>query len=315
MDVKKFFAVVVENWPAKVLSLALAILLFVFHRMSTLETRSFFAPLAIQSLSALSPAAPYPGMIRVSVRGESADLYSILENDIEVYVDMEKINTPGSYNIPVKWRKKGTAQDVEPLQISVDPAEITFSLDRKISKYVPLVAGFAGQTETGYNMISHSLDPSQVIIEGPMALIGSIHELRTEPVDLSGRRRDFSLTTAILNTEPLITIRGDRTTSFFGTISQVIPVRNIPNFPISIRGLQEEFSGFLETRSAAIHLEGDNQEMVERFVPPQGFLGVDCSEIREPGIYILRVLYGSAEGVSLRVEPQEVRIRISQTGE
>ena len=82
-----------------------------------------------------------------------------------------------------------------------------------------------------------------------------------------------------------------------------------------ISGLVNGFTGELGIKTGSIRLEGDNQSVVERFEPPPGFLKVDCSGISEPGVYILRVISGTAEGVRLMVEPQEVKIEISQTGD
>ena len=311
MDLRKLFARAANNWPAKVISLALAIILFIIHRMGILETRFFFTEIAIEHLSAMMPSASYPRMIRVSLRGEANNLNSILENDIEAYVDMEKIDAPGVYKVPVQWRKKGTALEVEPLQISVDPAEITFSLDYRISKFVPLAASFLGRVETGYNMTSYSLNPAQVIVEGPAALMGSISELNTDFIDLAGRKENFTLTAAILQRDPLLVMRGNGTTEFSGHISQIITVRNLHNVPIVITGLHEGFSGELEINTGSIHLEGENQAAVENFEAPPDFLQVDCGEIFEPGIYLLKVLPGTAEGVRLKAEPAELEIVVS----
>ena len=315
MDYRKIFARLVENWPAKVLSLGLAIILFVFHRMNSLETRSFLAPITIENLNAMMPSSPYPRMIRVNLKGEGKSLYSFLEDDIEPYVDMEEFSVPGAYKVPIKWRKKGTAQDVEPLQITVDPMEITFSLDYKISKFVSLIANFEGQVESGYNMTSYSFNPNQVIIEGPVSLLGGISELQTESIDLSGRRSDFSVTASVLRPSSLIVIRGEGTTEFSGAISQLIPVRNITNVPIIITGIQEGFTAELEIKNGSIHLEGENRAAIEGFVPAPDFLRVDCSGISEPGIYILRVIAGNVMGISLRTEPQEVKIQIDSIGD
>ena len=42
MTVKKLTEKLLENWPAKIVCLALALLLFLFYRMSTLDERFFF---------------------------------------------------------------------------------------------------------------------------------------------------------------------------------------------------------------------------------------------------------------------------------
>ena len=313
MNIRKLFSLAVQNWPAKVLSLALALILFAFHRMMTLETRFFSAPLNIEHLNSLVPSSPYPRMIRVSLKGEANSIYSILDDDIEVYVDMENYNTPGRYVIPVQWRKKGTTEGVEPLQISVDPVELTLSLDQKISKFVPVIASFKGQIDPGYNMVSYSLNPSQVIIDGPAELMRGISEVYTDYIDLDGRTGNFASTASIMHSNPLIVIRGSGLAEFSGIVNQIVPVRNIANVPIVITGMKEGFSGVLEIKTGSIHLEGDNYAEVERFSPPSDFLRVDCSGINEPGIYFLKVITAAAENLKFRIEPTEVKIEISNT--
>jgi len=311
LDGRKLFAKAVENWPAKVLALGLAIILFVFHRMTTLENRFFSVPLTVERKASLMPSSSYPRMIRVGLRGEANSIYPILEDDIEVYVDVEKFDTPGVYTVPVQWRKKGTALGVEPLQITVDPMEITLSLDNKISKVVPLTASLQGQVETGYTMTSYSLNPAQVVIDGPAELLWSVSEVFTEAVDLDGRRSDFTTTVNILNRDPLMVIRGNGTTEFHGIISQIIAVRNIAAIPITVTGLMDGLAGELETKAGSIHLEGETQNVLDKFDPPPDFLKVDCSGINKPGTYVLKVIAGTVEDMSLRLDPEEVTIRIS----
>jgi hypothetical protein len=315
LDGRKLLAKAVENWPAKVLCIGLAIVLFVFNRMSTLEARFFSAPLNVEHLNTLMPSGSFSRMIRVSLRGEANSIYPIMEDDIEVYVDMEKFVSPGTYVVPVQWRKKGTALGVEPLQITVDPMEISLSLDYKISKFVPLAATFEGQVEAGYTMTSYSLNPTQVIVDGPAGLMGGISELYTESIDLNGRRNDFSVAVNILRRDPLIIIRGNGIAEFQGAVNQIVPVRNILNVPIVITGMKEGFTGELEIKAGNIHLESENQEAVAIFEPSPDFLKVDCSGISEPGTYILRVITGDTGNIKLRVEPVEVKIHINNAGD
>jgi len=266
-----------NNWPAKALSLVLAILLFVFHRMSTLETRFFSVPVMIEHLDGMMPASPYPQIIRLSVRGESGSVYSILEGSIETFLDMTDFNTPGIYVVPVQWRKTGITPGAQPLQISVEPAQITLAIDYRISRLVPVIANFRGQVETGYDMTGFDIYPSQVIIDGPAQLMSGISRLYTEMIDLGGRSGNFTMTANILQSDPLIAIRGYGITEFTGFINQIVPARNISNVPIAITGLREGFTAELEMDTANIHLEGENLEEVNSFTPPPEFLMVDLS--------------------------------------
>ncbi|MCL2601942.1 MAG: CdaR family protein [Treponema sp.] len=311
MNIRTIASQAVENWPAKVLSIALAIMLFVFHRMSALEERFFSIPLSIDRNGPLVPSASFPRMIRVTMRGEPNSIFSILESDIEVYIDMNRIEQPGVYTVPVQWRKRSVMQGAEPVQITVDPMEITLSLDHRISRAVPVTADLRGQIDTGHVMTQHSLNPAEVIIEGPAGLISGIPEIFTEAINLSGRQSDFLVVAAILSPDPLMIIRGSGTSEFRGSVRQIISVRNIATIPIAITGLPPELAGKLEPAAANIRIEGTNQAALQAFAPGEDFLRIDASDIDSPGEYIVRVLTAPAENMSISVEPGEVRLSVS----
>jgi hypothetical protein len=310
LDSKRTFAKIVQNWPAKVLSIVLAVFLFVFYRISTLEERFFSVPLNVETTGNLTPSSSYPRMIRVRVRGDPNSIYPILEEDIEAFVDFEKYEVPGTYHSPVEIRKKGTALGADPLEITSDPLEITISLDQRISKFVPLSANIRGRLDSGYSLSSYTLNPTQVIIDGPSGLIGSISELHTDFIDLDGRTGDFSMTVNILNRDPLIVIRGNGVTEFRGFISRIIPVRNIAEIPIRLTGLDERFAGQSEIRAGSIHLEGRSQYELDRFTLPPDFLYVDCSEISRPGSYTLKVLSAPVANLTMTIDPEKVVVHV-----
>jgi hypothetical protein len=312
----RLFSKAVENWPVKVLSLGLAIILFIFHRMSILETRYFFSPLNIEHLGVMMPSSPYSSVIRVSLRGEADSVRSVLEDDIEVFVDMSAFNTRGSYFVPVEWRKRGPAQGLEALQITVEPREIYITLDYRISKLVPLVPIFQGQPESGYAMLSYSLNPSQVTIDGPAEQVAGIYELYTDVINLNYRRSgDFSERVNILNDTSLVLIRGDGIVEFRGSVGRFTAQKHIPAVPLGMVGLADGFVAELETPVINLYLQGEGQEIVDRFVLTPYFVRLDGSGITEEGTYVLGVLTGTAEGIFFTAEPNEITVRIRELGD
>jgi YbbR domain-containing protein len=314
LNSRKLLARAAENWPAKVLSVALAIILFVFHRMSSLEDRFFSVPLKVEMDNSLVPASSYTRMIRVSLRGDATSIYPILEDDIEAYIDLKSYNTPGQYRVPVLIRKQGTALGVEPLEISVEPMEISLGLDRKISKYVPLTANFRGNVPPGYDLISHTLTPTQVVVDGPLTLLGNVSELYTDFIDLEGRSENFSATVNILNRDPLLVIRGSGTTEFHGFIQRMVPVRNFADLPITLKELDEDLEAELDVKSGTVRLDGD-QSRLDLFVPPPVFLYADCSAVTGPGTYTLPLKVDLPPGINLaRQDPQAVVVTVTRKG-
>jgi YbbR domain-containing protein len=150
LNVKKIFEKAIENWPAKVLSVVLAIILFVFHQISTLVEESFSAPLTIESSGQLVPSSSYDESVRITLRSDERNINSVDREDIEVYVDLMKIETPGTYSVPVMVRKTGTAVGVDPLEIRVNPSEIEITLDYRTAKSVSVTPNFRGNLDSGY---------------------------------------------------------------------------------------------------------------------------------------------------------------------
>jgi len=131
LNTRKLLKIITDKWPVKVLSIAAAVILLVFHEMSIQETRNFSTIIQMELSDELIPAGSYTQLVKVSLRGNASGIYSISEDDIEAYIDIRKNTKEGMNRLPVQIRKKGNALKVEPLEITVDPIEITLMLERK----------------------------------------------------------------------------------------------------------------------------------------------------------------------------------------
>jgi YbbR domain-containing protein len=312
LNPRKILQKAAENWVAKVLSIALALVIFIFHRFNSLESRFFSSPLVLVELpSHLCPSQPYARMVKVTLRGETNNIQPILDDDIEAYIDLNQYESPGAYHVPIRIRKKGTALGVEPLEIAVDPMEMIIELDYKSNKYVPLTANTEGSLEPGFDLVSHTLSPTQVVLEGPSGLLDSVLELYTDVIDLNGRNADFSVSVGILNRDPLLTIRGNGVTEFKGFVHSRIDVRNFGNLPVSLSGLDPRFVAEADIHTVTVRLEGSRGEL-DAFSPPPAFLTVDCSAITADGHYSLPVKVALPASLSLvRVDPREIGITVT----
>ncbi len=310
MNVRRIFEKIIENWPAKVLAVVLAIILSVFHQISTLVEDSFSIPIKIENSGYLVPAKPYQKIVRVTLRSDEKNINSVDRADIEVYVDLLKITEPGSYKMPVLVRKTGTAVGVDPLEININPAEIEIDLEYKMTKYVPVTPNFRGYLESGYEMVSYTLDPSQVEIEGPQSIITSVTGLSTDYIELTGRKSNFVTTSRILSTDPLMVVRGSGVVEFRGSIQELIMIRNFEQLPISVIGLNSRFAAKLSITQGAVRIEG-SQNALENYTPMGSVLSIDCSNIEHTGTVTLPVAVAVPLQFELiRYEPMEVTVTI-----
>jgi len=300
-----------QNWPAKVLSIAIALVLFTFHRLNTLSTRPLSVPLTIETNSMLTPASAYPQNIRVSLRGEDDGIKSILDSDIEAYVDLTRHEAVGLYSAPVQIRKKGSALSIEPLEITVNPLEISVQLDRRIIKTIPLTAAIRGRVAEGFDLVSHSITPAELSVVGPFGALESVLEIQTEPIDLNGRSGDFVVEAGIANPNPLFVIRGSGVAEFSGVIRPAVSVRSIDSIPIILVGLNPVFAADMGGRTGNVRIEGRQSE-IDDFQPPLGFFTVLCADVTAPGIYELPVMVNVPEGFTLlRRDPENIRLTVT----
>ena len=311
MDAKKILQKIIHNWPAKVLSIALALIIFMFHRMSTTTTRVISVPLAIETSATLVPASSYPQAVRVQLRGEDDGIRAITDGDIEAFVDFTRHGVEGVYRAPVQIRTRGSAVGVEPLEITVNPAEVSVRLDMKISVTLPLVPEIRGRVPSGFDLVSHTINPAHIVVSGPKSILDDLSEIRTEPIDLDGRAGDFNIEVNIARTSPFFTVMGSGIAEVHGQIRPSLPVRNFDGIPITVIGLTPGLHAEIGGRTGSVRL-GGSQSLLDAFRPTPLFLTVDLSGLSEPGTYTLPVAVDLPDGFLLiRREPEELNVFIS----
>jgi len=285
---KGFWKRAIEDWPAKLICLAAAVLLFFFYRLYRLEQRYVSVPLTVSANEEFVPANQYPASVRLLLRGEPDSLAGISETDIHAYVDLSTLHREGVYRVAVQIEKKGSALGVDPLEIRAEPADISFSMEKKASRVVPVTPQFKGYLEPGYELVSFDFSPSEVEVSGPASAVARLSEVPTDYIDLGGRKTDFTVRTRLLRKDPLVLVPTTESIEFRGTVQKSLAVKSFETVPISALNIAED----LELQSAlpqgTLRLQSSKADL-RGFELPQGALSVDLSEIRKAGTYTLSV--------------------------
>jgi hypothetical protein len=282
---KKLQKLILDNWPAKVLSIGCALIIFVFYRTSTLEERFFSVPLLVEGAGIMVPANYYPKMVRVTLRGNANSIYPVMDSDIEAYLDISSATEKGTRHFPVLVRKKGTALTVETFEISVDPMEITLTLDLKLNVFVKIAPQVQGDMAPGYELAQTSFNPSRIRIEGPEGLIRHYSELPTEIINLEGRTSDFAVITRVLNPDQLISLHGETIVEFRGEVRPIMIIRKFSAIPVNAQGLDRRLALARSPLFDALRVRGPQNELEPW--KPDAALFVDCAGITAPGAYDL----------------------------
>lgn len=134
MKLKKIGKSIINNWPVKILSIALAVLLFFFARLTTIESHHIIVPLEVILNENFVPAGAqsYPTDVRISLRGRSENFLLITENDIIAYVDFSAKEKSGYYREPIRIRKRGNALFADLLEVKVEPREVRLRIEERL---------------------------------------------------------------------------------------------------------------------------------------------------------------------------------------
>jgi len=288
MTVKNLTDKMLENWPAKIVCFTLALLLFLFYRMSTLEQRYISVPLIVETNGDLVPASSYPRMVKIGLRGEMDSIYPIQESDVVAYVDLSQYNKEGELRVPVQTRLKGTALDVDPLEVTVEPVEISLRLEHRLIKKVPVTATFKGYPEAGYEFAGYTVNPEFVELSGPRTAIEKIRDMVSEQVELTARNASFEGDVALVNRNSLVSVSGNGKIRYSVIINQTSLVKNFDDIPFYFENLDPSLVIEADTISGSLQIKGTQTELAA-WQLPENALTVLCEKINSSGVYDLEV--------------------------
>ncbi len=277
-----------SNLPVKVLCLAAAVILFMFNRINTMTERSFSVPLSVEAPPGFAVSSPYPSRVRITLRGEAQAISPVLEEDILASASLESHTAAGSFRTPVRVDRAGTAIGVEPLEVRVEPQEITFALEPLLEKRVAVVPDVKGTPAHGYELASYEISPRTMVVRGPASKVRAVTTLGTEEVDLTGRTGAFSVRVRVLLPDPLVKTTGDAFIDFRAAIQEAMVSRRFESVPVTavdvpagvrLRDTQLP-PGSVQVQGTQLAIEAITEEQVQ--------LVLDCATVHRAGSWKLR---------------------------
>ncbi len=277
-----------NDWVAKILCLLGAIGLFFFYQLNKLEERSLSVPLTVLTNDEFVPASQYPRTVRLVLRGESNAIGAILEDDLEATLDLAGYTSAGVWRIPVRIEKRGSALDIDPLEITVDPSDIALSIELRAVRELKIVPSFRGFLEPGYELAGFTLEPPVMMAVGPAGLMDRITEVTTEAIELSGKSGNFTAKVRIQKRDSLVGFLSSDLVQFTAEVRKALVYKTFQDLPVEALGLQPglEISGGLPPVTVVVAAA---RSAMDQFVLEQDVLVIDVSGVNDPGTYTFAV--------------------------
>ena len=301
-------------WPfrhfgLKVLSLGLAVLLWLAVSGEEIVERGLRVPLELQQMPAnVEMSGDVPTAVDIRVRGASGALSRVAPGDIVAVLDLRGAR-PGRRLFPLTPDQVRAPFGVDVVQVM--PSAIAMTFEPSATRTVPVVPSVEGRPAPGFIVGALTADPASVEIVGPESAVGHATEVLTEPVLIAGARDRVRETVNIGVLDPSLRIRNARTASVTVQMEPAPAERIIHNRPVHLRNVGHNLVAQAEPAVVNVTLRG-TRDGLARLAPDEVTAYVDVGGLGA-GEYSLDV-HADLErdaGVT-RIDPGNVQVRITR---
>jgi YbbR domain-containing protein len=180
-----------HNWPAKVLSVFFALILWFFVTGEQTAEVGFAVPLELNNIpKGMMVVNDLPNLVDVRVSGPRTILSSLRPSDIQLAVDLKGAKT----GVTTFRRLEQGINIPPPLKISrISPSTLDVHLETVQEKRVPVKAVLNGEPDREFRVDAVEVVPAEVIVVGASAQLKKIKEISTMPVDIKNLQRDLAV--------------------------------------------------------------------------------------------------------------------------
>ena len=296
MNIKALFEKFTKDWPAKVICLCLAIFIYSFHQIITLDSKTLMIPMQIISDGNLTTKDVCPNFVKVVFRTDSSHIASVNSKDIKAFINLTAYTQEGFYDVEIK----------------IKPESFSLNLEEKILKYIPVVASTSGEPENGYYVSNLEVIPSSVKVVGPKSVVENTKQIYTKKVMLKGAKTNYSSPTKLDNINSLLKIYPESDFRVDIEISEKIAEKDFSNIEVCFLNLKDNFIVSSQTPKVSFTLSG-SQRILEKFVLKPESVYIDLKKALSAGTFDFPVYVSVPDLLSVKkLTPQKVKISIEE---
>ena len=195
-------SLVTENLGLKLLALALAVALWAAVGSDPVTEATFRVPLEFINVPSNLEVLADQSNVQLWARGPSHLLRQSAAGDFAVRVNVAPITAPGERTLSLDPGSVAAPASLRVIQLM--PSEVRVTLERIVSKDVPIDPQFSGAPALGYRVKQFRVKPSLARISGPGSHVSSITSASTDPIELSRLTGTKTFLTTAYVSDPLV---------------------------------------------------------------------------------------------------------------
>ena len=176
-------ALLVRHWRWKLISLAMALLLWLSTVGEPETSTSVSVPVQYQNMPReLEINSAVIDRVRLEVHGPQSKLRQSYMADVAVVVDLGDVVRPGERTFPLDGAKIALPAGVQMERVM--PPQVRLRFEKRKTKEIPVQVRVAAQPPPGYEVVSLRVLPQRVTVEGPESRVSEITVAETDALDL-----------------------------------------------------------------------------------------------------------------------------------
>lgn len=299
MTSKQFRERFMTDFPAKVICLALTLLIYWLYNFSQIDKKTLTVPVQVIENGAVTAETDvnHVRAVKVFVKTRQEYLSGIKEDDFNVYVDISAVGKEGTFDFPVIIEPSNSLLLMDSLEVRSVPESIKLSVEKKYFRYVDVEPSLAGTQARGYRVSAVTVEPPFVRVSGAKSVVDQVSSILTDAVDISGISRPAEMTVHLVNENSLLKVE-DTPVTVKVFLEQVQSTRDFTNLKVTASGLKSSLELVSISGNVDISVSGSTLSL-EKISDSQILAIVDCSSIGSPGTYDLPVVLSLPSWVSL----------------
>lgn len=298
MNRKSIIDKLLDRWYVKFFCLVISILLLIYHQTSMIEKKTFTIPLHVIEDGIVVHVGSLQPSVAVVIRTDPENMKIIMNSDISASINLNTITKAGVVEVPVDVSISEKLMELDPFELKVKDSTVKVAVDLKGIKYVKLDPSIIGEVAHGYVISEIKMNPSSVLISGPMSILDSTDSIPTTKINVSNAEKTFTTETNYLQNTKLFTV--DEEGPYKATIIvEALPYEQEFNqIAIEVLNLPEHLEITNELPLVKVKLAGV-MPLLEAYSLSNHFVQLDCSKVTEPGEYELKLKYNVPKSFDL----------------
>ena len=309
----KILKKITYNWHIKLISVALAFILWIYVENLKEIEHSYPVPVEIRNIpEGHLVSNELPILVTVILKGNERNLQQIEDNNIRAFVDI-KNSTDSERRGVVKIDKNSIPSRVSIKEVS--PRVVDIRIEKIREKTVKVVPVIIEEPPEGYLFQDVEIEPDQVRIKGPESQVAEIDSIYTMDINIGDLTETIVKEVGVHIGDKLMLV-DEEVISARIIIKEKFIIKDIRKSEITSVNVREDlsvsFEEILPLVSLKIPKRLENSVSRDRFS-----LYVDCEGIDEPGIYTLPLFVKlNIDNVSLiKIEPPSAEVTVEKKTE